>query len=106
MVSSRKLRLLPLALFSALPVGVLGSDILSTTGFSQCVNNPSVKVTKLDVTYNKNTRALDFDVAGVSKVVQKVKAKLIVTAYGKEVYSDDFNPCDTGMPEMCPGESF
>jgi hypothetical protein len=90
-------------LLSALPAGVLGGDILQTTGFSQCLNNPSVKVTKLDVTYNKNTRALDFDVAGISQKVQKVKATLVVSAYGKEVYSDDFNPCDTGMKQMCPG---
>ena len=102
MVSSRSFRLLPLFLLSALPAGVLGGDILSTTGFSECVNNPSIKVTNLNVTYNKNTRQLDFDVAGISTEVQKVEAKLIVSAYGKEVYSDSFNPCDTGMPEMCP----
>ena len=105
MVSSRGLRLLPLLLLSALPAGVLGSDVLSTTGFSQCVNNPSVEVTNLNVTYNKNTRQLNFDVAGISKVVQKVKANLIVSAYGKTVYTKDFNPCDTGMKEMCPGKS-
>lgn len=104
MVSSRGLRLFPLYLLSALPAGVLGGNILSTTGFSQCANNPSVKVTKLDVTYNKDTRALDFDVAGISTEVQKVKAKLIVSAYGKEVYTNDFNPCDTGMQQMCPSK--
>lgn len=104
MVSLRQLRLLPLVLLSALPAGVLGADILSTTGFSQCANNPSVKVTNLNVQYNKNTRVIDFDVAGFSKEAQKVKATLIVTAYGKEVYTDSFNPCDRGMPEMCPGK--
>ena len=67
------------------------------------MNNPSVKVTKLDVTYNKNTRQLLFDVAGVSKTVQNVTANMIVSAYGKEVYSKTFTPCDTGMKEMCPG---
>jgi hypothetical protein len=103
MVFSKRSRLLPLFLLSALPAGVLGGDLLQTTGFSQCLNNPSVKVTKLDVTYNKNTRALDFDVAGISKEVQKVKATLVVSAYGKTIYTDDFNPCDTGMKEMCPG---
>ena len=95
---------LPLVLLSALPAGVLGGDVLSTTGFSTCMNNPTVKVTKLDVTYNKNTRQLDFDVAGASEVVQKVKAKLVVSAYGQDVYTKDFDPCTTGMTEMCPGK--
>ncbi len=104
MVFSRGLRSLPLFLLSALPAGVLGGDILSTTGFSQCVNNPTVKVTNLDVTYNKNTRQLDFNVAGTSTEIQKVKASLIVSAYGKTVYTKDFDPCSTGMEEMCPSK--
>lgn len=102
MLLPRRLRLLPLLLLSALPAGVLGGDVLSTTGFSQCVNDPSVKVTKLDVTYDKNTRQLNFDVAGISKEVQKVKATLVVSAYGKEVYSNSFNPCEKEMQAMCP----
>ena len=69
------------------------------------MNNPSVKVTKLNVSYNKNTRVLDFDVAGASDTVQKVKANLIVSAYGKQVYSTSFNPCDKGMTQICPGKS-
>lgn len=99
-------RHLPLLLLSALPVGVLGGNILSTDGFSQCINDPSIKVTNLDVTYDKTTRKLLFDVAGVSDQVQKVKGKLIVSAYGQEIYTKDFNPCDAGnaMPQMCPGE--
>ena len=66
------------------------------------MNNPTVKVTKLDVSYNKDTRQLDFDVAGMSEVEQKVTADLIVSAYGQQVYTKTFDPCDTGMPEMCP----
>ena len=58
---------------------------------------------KLDVTYDKTTRQILFDVAGESKEVQNVTATLIVSAYGREVYKNDFSPCDTGMVEMCPG---
>lgn len=98
-------RRLPLFLLSALPAGVLGGSLLSTDGFSECISDPSVKVTNLDVTYNKDTRQLEFDVAGISTEVQKVKAALIVSAYGKEIYTKVFNPCDTGMKEMCPCKS-
>ncbi|KAK3707034.1 hypothetical protein LTR37_012366 [Vermiconidia calcicola] len=89
-------------LLSALPAGVLGGNLLSTTGFSTCIDNPKVKVDKLDVTYDKTTRQILFDVAGESKEVQNVTATLIVSAYGREVYKNDFSPCDTGMVEMCP----
>ena len=95
-------KLLPLFLLSALPAGVLGGDILSTTGYSSCLNNPSVKVTNLNVTYDKSTRQLQFDVAGYSKLVQKVKGTLIVSAYGKTFYTKSFDPCSSGMPELCP----
>jgi len=94
--------LLPLALLSTLPVGVLGGDLLSTTGYSSCLDNPTVQVQKLNVTYDKNTRVLSFDVAGSSTEVQNVTANLIVSAYGRQVYNKSINPCDTGMPEMCP----
>lgn len=99
-------RALPLLLLSALPAGVLGGNTLSTDGFSTCINDPTIKVTNLDVTYNKDTSRLDFSFAGVSNTVQKVKGELIVSAYGKTVYTKSFNPCDsdTKMPELCPGK--
>ena len=95
-------RLLPLFLLSALPAAVLSSSVLSTTGFSTCMNNPTIQVKTLNVAYNKNTRVLSFDVAGQSDKVQKVTADLEVTAYGKSIYTNTFNPCDTGMTELCP----
>ena len=96
-------KLLPFFLLSALPAGVLSGNVLSTTGFSQCLNNPTIEVTNLNVTYNKDTRNLAFDVAGVSQEVQKVRGTLVVSAYGKTVYTKSFDPCGENMPEMCPG---
>ncbi|TKA83296.1 hypothetical protein B0A55_00777 [Friedmanniomyces simplex] len=94
--------LLPLALLSILPVGVLGGNILSTSGFSSCMNNATVQVKNLNVSYDKTSRILTFDVAGTSDIVQNVTANLIVSAYGKQIYTKEVNPCDTGMAEMCP----
>lgn len=94
--------LLPATLLSMLPAGVLGANVLSTTGYSLCMTNGTVQVDKLDVSYNKNTRVINFDVAGRSTVEQNVTAKLTVTAYGQEVYTRSFSPCDQGMDEMCP----
>ena len=97
-------KVLPLLLLSALPACVLGGDVLKTTGFSSCLKNPTVKVKTLDVTYDRNTRRLSFDIAGESEAEQKVQAKMIVSAYGQEIYTKDFDPCDTGMDEICPGK--
>ena len=94
--------LFSVALLSALPVGVLGGDILSTTGFSTCLNDPTVNVEKLNVRYDRSTRILDFDVAGSSSEAQMVAAKMVVSAYGKQVYTRSFDPCAEGMAMMCP----
>ena len=91
------------ALFSTLPLGVLGADVLTTNSFSTCLDNSEIRVDKLDVSYNKNTRKITFDVAGESTTAQNVTAKLVVSAYGKQFYEKTFSPCDEGMTEMCPG---
>ncbi|KAK0283674.1 hypothetical protein LTR35_006133 [Friedmanniomyces endolithicus] len=102
MRSSAGMHKLSLALLSILPVGVLGGNILSTSGFSSCMNNATVQVQNLDVSYDRTTRILTFNVAGTSDIVQNVTATLLVSAYGKQVYTREFNPCDIGMAEMCP----
>ncbi|KAF2724261.1 TRP-domain-containing protein [Polychaeton citri CBS 116435] len=102
MVSFRTVRSYPLLLLSTLPVSVLGGDILSTNGFSSCVDNPDIQVKAMNIQYDRNTRVINFDVAGSSNKAQKVEATLVVSAYGQQVYTKSFNPCDTGMAEMCP----
>lgn len=104
-------RSLPFLLLSALPASVLGGDVLSTNGFSTCTTDPSIKVQALNVEYNRSNRSLTFDVAGSSAEAQKVILNLVVSAYGKQVYTKEYNPCDnsTNMvdsdevySQMCP----
>lgn len=59
----------------------------------------------MDATYNRNTREIVFDVAGSSTQSQNVTLDLTVTAYGKEVYTKDFDPCTLNMAQMCPGNT-
>lgn len=94
-----------LFLLSLLPVSALAGDILSTNGFSLCSTSPTIKVDKLQATYDRSTRKIIFDVAGSSTVSQNVTLDLTVTAYGKEVYTRDFDPCDLNMEQMCPGNA-
>ncbi|KAF4311637.1 hypothetical protein GTA08_BOTSDO12761 [Botryosphaeria dothidea] len=93
-----------LLLGAALPAVVLAGDVLTTNGFTTCLNNASIEITKMDVTYNRKTNKVVFDVAGTSTAEQKVMASLVVSAYGKEVYSKSFNPCDEDnkVDQLCP----
>ncbi|KAH0142677.1 DUF907 domain-containing protein, partial [Aureobasidium melanogenum] len=95
---------LPLVLLSTLPARVLGGDILSTQGFTLCSTNPTIKVDALDVQFDRTTNLVVFNVAGSSSQSQNVTAKIVITAYGREVYQKPFNPCDAGtyVEQLCP----
>lgn len=98
--------LAPFLLLASAPLGALAADVLKTTGFSNCQANSDIKVQKLDIEFDKTTKKITFDVAGSSSKEQKVMATLVVSAYGKEVYRNKFNPCDesTKVPDLCPGK--
>jgi copper chaperone CopZ len=86
---------------------VLSADILKTDGFTNCNNGDStIEVQNVDISFDKSTSEVTFDVAGISKQEQEVTAELIVTAYGVEVYSQSFDPCadNTKVEQLCPGQ--
>ncbi|KAB2579994.1 hypothetical protein BFW01_g5498 [Lasiodiplodia theobromae] len=94
-------------LAAALPAAALAADVITTNGFTTCLNDASIQITKMDVTYNRNTKKVVFNVAGESTEEQKVMASLVVSAYGKEVYSKTFNPCEeqddgSNSTALCP----
>jgi hypothetical protein len=92
-------------MLSALPARVLAGETLSSSGYSMCLNDPNIQVERLNVTYNRHSRLITFDVAGKSTTELKVTVDLVVTAYGQEVYTRSFNPCDINdinMPQICP----
>jgi hypothetical protein len=97
--------LAPFILLASAPLAVLGNDVLKTNGYSSCQDNSDITVNKLDMEFDKSTKQITFDVSGSSQKEQKVMATLVVMAYGKEVYKNEFNPCDsaTKMDQLCPG---
>jgi hypothetical protein len=97
--------LAPFILLASAPLGALAGDVLKTNGYSNCQDNSDIVVNKLDIEFDRNTKKVKFDVSGVSKKSQKVMATLIVNAYGKEIYRNEFNPCDdaTKVDQLCPG---
>ncbi|KAL9580552.1 MAG: hypothetical protein Q9203_006257 [Teloschistes exilis] len=87
-----------------LPVRVFSTDILKTSGFTSCLDDSAIQVTKLNVQYDRSQGNVVFDIAGSSGKIQNVTASLTVTAYGSKVYTKDFNPCDpaTAVAQLCP----
>lgn len=86
---------------------VLADDILKADGYSLCSSDPTIQVQKFDISYDRGSQKVTFDVAGTSSTVQNVTASLIVTAYGNQVYQNTFDPCAAGteVQELCPGSS-
>ena len=97
---------LSLLALSALPARVLGGDVISTDGYTTCSNDPTITVTAMNIQYDRTTKEVTFDVAGSSSESQNVTAKIVVTAYGQQVYENSFNPCEskTYVAQLCPGE--
>lgn len=84
----------------------LAADVLKTEGFTNCLDDPKISVDLMDIQYDKDSNQVTFDVAGRSSEEQNVTATLVVTAYGKEVYQKEFDPCadDTKVDQLCPGK--
>ncbi|KAM0254905.1 hypothetical protein ACHAQJ_006342 [Trichoderma viride] len=84
--------------------GVLGDQILTTTGFTDCGSLPSITIQQLSITYDNDAKVITFDIEGTSTNSQNVSASLDVTAYGVNAFTKTFNPCDpaTMVAELCP----
>ncbi|KAF3903575.1 hypothetical protein AA313_de0202834 [Arthrobotrys entomopaga] len=82
---------------------VQAADILTTSGFASCDNaDTTVNVKAFNLEYNKANMTVKFNVAGESKISQQVTADLVVTAYGKQVYTQSFDPCEKNIKFLCP----
>ncbi|KHN99947.1 Transient receptor potential (TRP) domain containing protein [Metarhizium album ARSEF 1941] len=95
---------LTMVAFGLMATTVMGGQILKTSGFSDCGSDSTVKVDRINISYNNENKTVNFDVAGSSSKQQNVTAILDVTAYGNTVYSKSFNPCDkaTFVERLCP----
>lgn len=89
------------------PAQILAADVLKTDGFTVCSTHSTVQVQRFNIEYDRTTQKLTFDVAGTSDKVQNVTASLSVSAYGRQVYQKDFDPCapESMVAQLCPGTS-
>lgn len=89
---------------TAMTTGVLGSNVLETSGFTDCGSVDGISVNALDIKYDEGSKTVEFNLAGTSDKQRNVSATLSVIAYGNEIYSNSFNPCkiETYIPQLCP----
>lgn len=87
-----------------LPMQTIAGGTLSTKGIMSCMADPDIHVQTLDVSYTRATKEVKFNLAGSNDKEQKVVAKLTVQAYGREIYSNQFDPCspDYNVDSLCP----
>ncbi|KAK4070480.1 TRP_N domain-containing protein [Trichoderma simmonsii] len=93
-----------LCMGAMLMTGVMGDQILTTTGYVDCGSLPSITISELSMTYDNNAQTITFDIEGTSTNSQNVTATLDVTAYGISAFTNTFNPCDpkTLVEQLCP----
>ena len=86
------------------PLRALAGNTLSSSGFTNCEANTDIQVKTANIQFDKDSGKITFDFSGSSKKEQKVIASLSVVAYGNEVYSNKFNPCDEAnkIEQLCP----
>ena len=96
--------LLQAFILGLLPLGSVATDVLQTSGFTSCLDSSAIKVDQLDIKFDRSTKLVTFNVAGTSEKVQNVTAALTVSAYGKQVYQKNFDPCADGakVDQLCP----
>lgn len=93
-----------LLVLGCLPMQTIAGGTLSTKGIMSCMADPDIHVQTLDVSYTRATKEVKFNLAGSNDKEQKVVAKLTVQAYGREIYSNQFDPCspDYNVDSLCP----
>ncbi|KAI9826193.1 MAG: hypothetical protein M1826_006708 [Phylliscum demangeonii] len=93
-----------LTLLASFPALCAAGDVLQTNGFVSCATSADIVVHNVNVQFNRSDSTVTFDVSGSSAKPQNVTASLTVTAYGKQVYQKDFDPCDasTKVARLCP----
>ncbi|KAH0491247.1 hypothetical protein TgHK011_002685 [Trichoderma gracile] len=93
-----------LCIGAMLMTGVMGDQVLTTTGFLDCGSMPSITINQLSMTYDNDAQIITFDIEGTSTSSENVTATLDVTAYGISAFTNTFNPCDpqTLVEQLCP----
>ncbi|KAK9474076.1 uncharacterized protein V1510DRAFT_374352 [Dipodascopsis tothii] len=96
------MRLLSTAAVALMAGAAAASNVISTGTYYSCSDSDYLDVSEFYLSYDKTSQNVTFNIAGTTTESLNVTATLEVTAYGKQVFSYSFDPCDYGISELCP----
>lgn len=92
-----------LAVISPLAFAV---NVIESNSLNLCSDtvgqNSNFTATYFSVAFTPNNRTLSFSFDGVSSISGKVKAELILKAYGYTALTKEMDPCEMKIAGLCP----
>lgn len=77
--------------------------VIGTRSLKPCMANSGITATFIDVSFHTNTSMLHFDINAYSTISGNVQVVMTVYAYGFEVFTQEFDPCQRAdWTQLCP----
>ncbi|KAI1002844.1 Flavin carrier protein 2 [Podosphaera aphanis] len=76
--------------------------LIESKSLNACQDNSSFTASLFNVIFTPNNKTITFDIVGVSSIQGNVSFAIEVKAYGYTVVKRVLDPCDMGLPGMCP----
>ncbi|ODM22808.1 hypothetical protein SI65_00397 [Aspergillus cristatus] len=78
------------------------TKLIESNALSLCQDSNNFTATYFSVTFTPANRSLAFAFDGVAAISGKVKAELVLTAYGYTALRKELDPCEMGLAGLCP----
>lgn len=78
------------------------TKLIESNALSLCQDSNNFTATYFSVTFTPNNRSLAFGFDGVAAISGKVKAEIILTAYGYTALRKELDPCEMNLAGLCP----
>ncbi|KAI6249536.1 Flavin carrier protein 2 [Erysiphe necator] len=95
----------PLALITILLFflsNVVAERLIESKSLNACQDNSSFTASLFNVIFTPKNKTITFDIVGVSSIQGNVSFAIEVRAYGYTVVKRVLDPCEMGLPGMCP----
>ncbi|EYE91102.1 transient receptor potential ion channel family protein [Aspergillus ruber CBS 135680] len=78
------------------------TKLIESNALSLCQDSNNFTATYFSVTFTPNNHSLAFAFDGVAAISGKVKAEIVLTAYGYTALRKELDPCEMGLAGLCP----
>ncbi|RKF58440.1 Flavin carrier protein 2 [Erysiphe neolycopersici] len=76
--------------------------LIESKSLNACQDNSSFTASLFNVIFTPKNKTITFDIVGVSSIQGNVSFAIEVKAYGYTVVKRVLDPCEMGLPGMCP----